>query len=170
MKKLILLAGIGCMLSADAMENRREYRDPEDRPLHRAVLQGKVNIVTILLNHDKTDPNCPNTCGQTALHKAARMGLSDMIALLLNNKRVFVDPEDKGGYTPLFYAVTQGNSLPAARLLLQAGANPNQRMQIDNTLLTIAVQKDWPEMVSLLLEFNADPNEPAEQAEPKKMP
>lgn len=57
----------------------------------------------------------------------------------------------------LITAVNDGN-LADAEILLYDGADPNIQDKIGNSLLQLASLKDNTEMVSLLLDYKADPN------------
>jgi ankyrin repeat protein len=59
--------------------------------------------------------------------------------------------------TPLAVVITWGD-VDAARLLLEAGADPNARLEIDETALHRAASFDQLEIAQLLLEKGADPN------------
>ncbi|MCA9014927.1 MAG: ankyrin repeat domain-containing protein [Planctomycetaceae bacterium] len=68
--------------------------------------------------------------------------------------------EYKRDSTPLELAVNL-NALKIAEALLSAGANPNPVLKEDHPLATALFRKS-PKMMSLLLEYGADPNHPGD--------
>ncbi len=66
----------------------------------------------------------------------------------LADVRINVNVLDKDQFTPLMYACTDGN-VAAARLLLEAGANPHLKDHVNRTALDLvkAYQNRWPEAV-----------------------
>jgi ankyrin repeat protein len=61
------------------------------------------------------------------------------------------------GTTPLHYACKL-NYLPVAKLLLEAGANPNAICKIDDTPIHCAVNNGNAELVDILIKHGANPN------------
>lgn len=72
---------------------------------------------------------------------------------------VVPDFEDDEGYSPLMSAVSPDNANAAelVSLLLDHGADPNFRVNLDQTALHVAACQATPEVVRLLLERGADP-------------
>jgi len=70
-----------------------------------------------------------------------------------------LDRFDDLGRTALHYAV-EGEHYKAAKWLIEHGANVNSNDEatIGETPLALAVQRDYPEMVELLLANDADPD------------
>ncbi|KAM0489968.1 hypothetical protein ACHAP8_012031 [Fusarium lateritium] len=101
--------------------------------------------------------------GFSALHIAAQRGrCSDgSVVKYLIHAGAKIDTKDKyWGATPLIAAV-QGKKLANARILLEAGSDPNalvKRGDIRRTVLHLAAQDGTPEMIKLLLEYGANPN------------
>jgi ankyrin repeat protein len=60
-------------------------------------------------------------------------------------------------HTPLYYAVKYSH-LEAARLLLNNDANISNTYEDSSTLLHIAVENMYTDMVKLLLQYGANPN------------
>jgi len=92
------------------------------------------------------------------LHRAAAEGdLQEMNRLL--EVGYLLDRFDDLGRTPLHYAV-EGEHYKAAKFLIDQGAkvNANDEATIGETPLALAVQRDYPEMVELLLANDADPD------------
>ena len=92
------------------------------------------------------------------LHRAAAEGdLQEMRRLL--DVGYQLDRFDDLGRAPLHYAV-EGEHYKAAKWLIEQGAkvNANDEATIGETPLALAVQRDYPEMVELLLAHDADPD------------
>ena len=68
------------------------------------MLNGK-DIVEILLQNEKTDPNIQDNSGNTALFIAAKEGNKEIIKILLLDKRVIVNMPDENVNTPLDHAI-----------------------------------------------------------------
>jgi ankyrin repeat protein len=64
---------------------------------------------------------------------------------------------DKGGYTPLLFATQQG-SLESVKLLIAAGADPNETAPEGNSALVVAAHSGHGAVAAFLLENGADPN------------
>lgn len=100
-----------------------------------------------------------NNKERQTLFEAAFAGDIDGVRLSLRSGQ---DPniyESLHGWTPLMQACAKGYT-EIARMLLQAGANPNaQKFSGDKeTALMYASQRGHEEIVKLLLEAKADPN------------
>jgi uncharacterized protein len=121
---------------------------------------------------------------QTALMWAASQGHSEVVRLLVEagadlRARSKIYPEIvapyetqragreelsytvlSGGLTPLFFAARSGD-VATARVLLAAGANPNDHMPDGTTPLVLASYSGRGEVGAALLEGGADPNDTA---------
>ena len=154
--------------------------------LQIAALWGQAASVQFLLAH-AADSGARDALGQTPLHAACASGHPDVLALLLA-KGGRVDPVDRGGATPLAVAIrfrdvaavrlllarhadpnvgfpADGQdpaSLEIARLLLEAGADPNRelfpQLSPGHSLLVEAISNQNVGAVRLLLAHGADPN------------
>ncbi|KAL8847298.1 MAG: hypothetical protein Q9221_007643 [Calogaya cf. arnoldii] len=89
--------------------------------LSRAIDQGNIAVVEIMLDHDSVDDSIRDNSGRTLLHGAATHGRRD-IARLLIGKGIDKDAQDNNGRTPLHEASRAGRS-EVVTLLLAAGAN-----------------------------------------------
>jgi ankyrin repeat protein len=95
---------------------------------------------------------------QERLHRAAAEGDIDEMQRLVAagyDLHKFDDLQ----YTPLHYAVAE-DRYKAAQWLIEAGSgiDANDEEMIGETPLCIAAQRDYPEMVELLLRHGADPD------------
>jgi ankyrin repeat protein len=90
--------------------------------------------------------------GKTALMYAAQMGTGDAIKILLE-ARAPVNAKDKEGGTPLSYAVSNHNNLPAeiVRTLLKEGANVNAVDEHGQTAMMLAMRSSDAELLTQIL-------------------
>ncbi len=88
-------------MSARAASYAESSRQPpiEETPLHTAVAQGNIRMVTLLLKH-RADPNKQDSNGNSALHLAAHYGREDALSALLSSG-ARKDVRNKEGRTPL---------------------------------------------------------------------
>ncbi|MBA3954065.1 ankyrin repeat domain-containing protein [Candidatus Dependentiae bacterium] len=126
-------------------------------PLVAASEKGHTDIVELLLNTPKIDPNAQDQHGDTALIKACAFGHNGIVKLLIEKKANPNLPNNLGN-TPLIIALDKG-FIPIAKFLLEAGANPNILNKAGITALLLAASKDYTEIVELLLNApGVDPN------------
>ncbi len=129
-------------------------------PLHLAVANN-FNVLAELLLSQGADPDImaalvSNNYSGTPLHIAAALGNQPTIELLLaRHARVNVF---YNGKTPLHLAVEAGN-FAAAQLLIVKGADVDAQEKSGITPLQSAVANVRPELVSLLLESKANPDQ-----------
>ncbi len=142
--------------------------------LHWACAWGYCAVADVLLVHG-ADPNLPAevggefgrycytytdefVVGPTPLHLAAAEGNAETIHLLFGYG-VDIDARDRQGATPLYCALHAGNAR-TARALMAAGAG---KIVVKNdpgeTILLDAVRDGDADLVQVLLENGADPNE-----------
>ncbi|KAK8050876.1 ankyrin repeat-containing domain protein [Apiospora rasikravindrae] len=111
---------------------------------------------------EKEDAN-----GKTALYLACEAVNTEMVDLLVNKYHANVDVQDKYRKTALHTTVDATDRLDErfriARILLQAGADPNTSDNRDHTPLCIAAYRGHVKIVRLLLEHKADPNRPGHE-------
>lgn len=129
-------------------------RPPGD--IYEAVVAGHAKAVTEMLDRNPALLNQHATDGFTPLGLAAYFGRTEVAGLLLARK---ADPNTAAsngfGVAPLHSAVA-ANQYEIAKLLLDAGANPNAVQQKDITPLHSAVHLGNAQLVSLLLAHGAD--------------
>ena len=75
----------------------------------------------------------------------------------MGNAIVSLDSHGYDGDTAL-HVFAWRNDNASARALLQAGADPNARGEMEETPLHVAIRNRNAELVSLLLQFGADPD------------
>jgi len=126
-----------------------------ETPLMTAVDSGNRDAASLLLEHG-ADVNARETNGgQTTLMWAAANRSPDIVRLLVDHG---ADPRARstGGFTPLLFAAQQGD-IESGRLLLQAGADVNDRSGNDRkTALMVAAAGGNREFSVLLLEKGAN--------------
>ena len=135
--------------------------DPMGRTaLYHAVAQNHIKIASLLLERG-ADANRPMTeqPKDYPLHIAAEQGNASMVELLIKHDAK-VNAQAGNGRTPLYMAVMK-NHLDAARVLLEAAADPNLTPALlpvhdqprSESLLELA--KDHPAMFKLLRNYRA---------------
>lgn len=129
-----------------------EYARGEDADLLNAVGKNDMeNVRKLLLNG--ANPNVRDYWLDSALLRAVRQDNFEMIVLLLEYG---ANVNVKGrGYTPLGMAVEIG-SRPVVKLLLRAGANPDQKNDDGNSSLHVAALMNRMEVAVALLDAQAD--------------
>lgn len=91
----------------------------------------------------------------TLLHDAAIMGSLNLLKYLVKNDPHGIDFAYENGPTPLGY-IAGDNQLNSAKILLKAGANPNDSGNTDGVFpLSSAVNSGNVKMIRLLLGYNA---------------
>ncbi|MGE5227415.1 MAG: ankyrin repeat domain-containing protein [Planctomycetaceae bacterium] len=128
-----------------------------DLDVFEAASFGDVDRLAALLDADPSLASVLSADGFTALHFAAFFAQPEAAALLLGRGAV-ADAHGSGWMTgtPLHSAATSG-SVEIARMLLDAGADPNARQSHGWTPLHSAAQNGNAPLAALLLERGADP-------------
>ncbi|XP_023246750.1 transient receptor potential channel pyrexia-like [Copidosoma floridanum] len=134
------------------------YCDCDGRTsLHLAASIGSVEIVEEILKYN-ADPNtCELKKNYTPLHCAAAAGNADTVRCLL---KAGADINiGLSGKSPLYYAVQnagQNKDVSCVRILLEAGASPNNPQVYTETPLHVAASLGLAECIELLLKYGAD--------------
>lgn len=147
--------------------------------LMTATRTGNVQVVKLLLSRGANVNAAERSQGQTALMWAAAGQFPEVVRTLVEvgadvharsqvrRRRVGTElggfnaaaarEIDKGGYTPLLFAVQQGN-LEIVKLLLAAGADANDTAPEGTSALVVAAHSGHAAVGGYLLERGADPN------------
>ncbi|KAB0374592.1 hypothetical protein FD755_013084, partial [Muntiacus reevesi] len=112
--------------------------------LHVAARRGHLSLVKALIEAG-ADVNLKDNAGWTPLHNAASKGWNDVIVELLKAS-ANVNCENVDGILPLHDAVAN-NHLKATEILLQHGANPNQKDKKQKTALDEADDENMKELL-----------------------
>ena len=156
---------IARLLKAGALPNAASAEG--ETPLMIASRTGRVEAVKLLLAHGANVNSVERWKGQTALMWAAGEGNASVAQVLLENGGMR-DARSKGGFTPLLFA-TRAGQVEALRVLLAAGANPNETVLVPGapprkdpptSALVMAILNQHYELASVLLEKGANPNIP----------
>jgi ankyrin repeat protein len=136
--------------------NARDTGPNKATPMYAAAGAGYADILSLLHQHGG-DVEWKNPLRFSLLHQASRAGKLEAGQFLLDCG-LDINAQAHNGWTPLFYAVSQGH-IEFARMLLKRGArtdildNSNSR-----TPLHFAVIRRNIQLVRLLLEHGADVN------------
>ena len=123
-------------------------------PLLQAVFGRHHKVVNLLLDRADVDPNLRDTkYNQTPLWMASTAG-DEILKTFLQRKDVEINGRSRWGETPLYQAI-QRNHLSAAKMLLEAGADPNIPTDAHTTALSWAAAQGREESMQLLLQQTA---------------
>jgi ankyrin repeat protein len=178
---------LACLNASPAMVARllKAGADPNiglpsgETPLMTAVRSGNVEVVKLLLAGGADVSASENIQGQTALMWAAADRFPQVVRVLIElgadvharsqvrRRRIGTElggynaaasrEIDKGGYTPLLFAVQQG-TLESVKLLLAAGADVNDTAPEGTSALVVAAHSGHGPVAAFLLAHGADPN------------
>lgn len=119
-------------------------------PLVQAIFERHQKVVKLLLDRADVNPNlCDTTYNQTPLWMASTAG-DEILKMFLERKDIEIDGQSRWGETPLYQAV-QRKHLSAARMLLDAGADPNIPTHENKTPLSWAAAQSSEDALDLLL-------------------
>jgi ankyrin repeat protein len=139
----------------------------EHRPIHFAVMNRSREMVRLLMQHGASarEGIHPHRSATTAWMLAKERGYDEIAAIIEDeeNRQKPPDgeppqPEEINGDEEARDAVAQGN-LEWVRARHAAGALTNPVRWRGGGLLTVAVEHDRPDILTLLLDYGFDPNE-----------
>ncbi|KID62841.1 ankyrin repeat domain containing protein, partial [Metarhizium hybridum] len=122
-------------------------------PLHTAAREGNVLKAEGLL---KTDPKLSrkkDDDGRYPIHWAASSNNLEIVTLLANQTSFDPDVQDDSGWTPLMISASVADSEAILRVLIQKGAEVNEKtIETDGTALHFVASKKNMDVARLLLE------------------
>ena len=123
---------------------------------------GEVDIAKTLLEN-RADPNIPGKSGYYPIHGAVHRGYLDIIKLLIENNADIniASLGEKGGITPLYYAMGYGGQkidVPLIDYLLEYKANPNSKVYDGDTPMHMAGYRSRVDLIKKLSAYNGDLN------------
>ena len=119
-------------------------------PLLQAIFEKHHKVVQLLLDRADVNPNLRDTTySQTPLWMASTAG-DDILRMFLQRKDVEINGQSRWGEPPLYQAI-QRNRPSAAKMLLEAGADPNIPTEEHTTALSWAAAAGSEESIQLLL-------------------
>ena len=119
-------------------------------PLLVAIFEKHQKVVKLLLDRADVNPNLRDTTyNQTPLWMASTAG-HEILGLFLERKDVEINGQSRRGETPLYQAIHY-KYFSAAKMLLEAGADPNVSTDKGRTTLSWAAAEGSEESVELLL-------------------
>ena len=119
-------------------------------PLLQAIFGRHHKVVKLLLDRADVNPNLRDTTyNQTPLWMASTTG-DEILRMFLQRKDVEINGQSRWGETPLYQAI-QRNHFSAAKMLLEAGADPNISTDVHTTALSWAAAEGSEESIQLLL-------------------
>ncbi|XP_062871748.1 dynein axonemal heavy chain 12 [Trichomycterus rosablanca] len=131
----------------------------EDSPLVAAIKNNQYDLSSLLLRYNASVDQ-KGSLQRTALHEASLLGLEDYVYLLLQSG-ANPDSCDTNERTPLGLAAQAGH-LNVVEILLQKGASVWPKLHSPEALPVLfeAAASGNPDVISVLLEYEADPNAP----------
>jgi len=151
MHRVLVFAGMGLsLLASDGCSGGPSL------PLAIAAARNAADTVRTLL-FDHHDPDQRDAGGVTPLMWAARYGAVDAMRALLDAGADPAARDLRNGWTSLLHAV-HTRQLAAVQLLLERGADVNQRAAQTTPLIMAAADPD-PAILELLLTHGADPHQ-----------
>lgn len=138
------------------------YDDESSTPLVIAACQNDLQAVKMLLDYGGDPTVGTDRDGGTILHGMASRANTEMFLLMFQHGAdMYLDAEDCDGTTPLIHACDD-NNLDAVKILLEAGANPNQKtswMHLTPLLAAALHTSEHTEIIKLLIEHGAHPKD-----------
>ncbi|KAI6653450.1 hypothetical protein LOD99_3669 [Oopsacas minuta] len=145
------------LLNAGADPNYIGKKVPGFSALNNAVQFGQLACAKLLIDFGANLVHSDMT--NTALHSASYGGHPDVVEFLIRDVGMDVNQRNNANRTPLYQSITQGH-YSVAKVLLGLGADPNVALTAENeTLVHIAVREGEKEILTLLLEAKARPDE-----------
>jgi len=143
-------SGVTSLLVAGVNPNQVDAKGRT--PIDVAIHFDNDRALAALLADPALDVDLANAFGETPLMQAAIKGRVELMAQLVKRGAQV----NRAGWTPLQYAAS-GESLAAARWLLEQGAEPNAQGPEGRTALMLAAAYGPMDLADVLLAAGADP-------------
>jgi ankyrin repeat protein len=127
----------------------------DNRPLHLAVIAGKLDVVKFLVERWPQGLQVKNSNQETPLHLAASNQNADMVRFLVEQWPEAMREVDRGGLTPLHLAACRGGAIEEVRVLMDGWPEAmEERNPLGNTPLHLAagVRRENADVVRFLVE------------------
>ncbi|XP_036406530.1 ankyrin repeat and SOCS box protein 2-like isoform X2 [Megalops cyprinoides] len=134
----------------------------EADPLLKAIWDGDVGTVRVLVKHNSKSLTASYRDGWIALHEAAYYGQLDCLKVLLKAQPGMLNKRSQKDQTPLFLAVSK-NHVACVEHLLETGADPDIASRDRETPLFKACERENAANVALLLNSGAQVNKTCTQ-------
>lgn len=119
-------------------------------PLLQTIFEKHQKVVKLLLERADVNPNQSDTTyEQTPLWMASTAG-DEILEMFLDRKDIEINGQSRWGETALYQAI-QRKHLSAAKMLLDAGADPNVPTYENKTAISWAAAEGSEESIELLL-------------------
>ncbi|KAI9148819.1 putative ankyrin repeat protein [Paramyrothecium foliicola] len=118
--------------------------------LLKAVENGKINVVDLLLNAEKVDVNSQDTEGRTPLIAAVQHSRYHIIKHLMDRDEIQIDLSDSHNRTPLWHASQAGDWLSCQILLTRGKATPHLRDKSGQSPFFVAARGEHKLVIKLL--------------------
>ncbi|KAI9778286.1 MAG: hypothetical protein M1816_004153 [Peltula sp. TS41687] len=137
-------------------------------PLHYAVFRNFVEVVDMLLRAGASSSvECDLSLNLlhrswgnlSALMIAATYGYTEIVKLLLAKSNIHVNQEASHPrcWTALFWAIQRAHKDIAVALLAHPNVDKDHQNRVGETPLMVAIFKNYPDLVELLVDAGADP-------------
>jgi ankyrin repeat protein len=122
------------------------------------VGRGQPEVLKLLLDTYKADPNIRNNNGGTPLHVAASQAQPECARILID-RGADVNARTQNDSTPLHFAAFKGQSghFAALKILVESGADVNALTDTGATPLSMAMFRQNTEIAAYLREHGAKP-------------
>ena len=122
-------------------------------PLHKACINGNMDLVVALVNQD-ADVDARDNNKLTPLHHACITGIMEVVMALVD-RGADVDARDAAQMTPLHWACIKGH-MEVAMALIDRGADVDARDEPQRTPLYMACKNGHMELAMALVDRGAD--------------
>ena len=164
--KMLLQKGANISTRVNYVNEDQRY-EPSETPLMVAVINEQFDIAKLLLENG-ANPNDKDRLNRTSLHVAsvsynddetiveiAKLLLSHGVNISARANYLGDKPGDAPALTVLMTAASWGNN-ELVKLLLENGANVNDKDRFDRTALHLAAQHAYIKVIKLLVENGAN--------------